>query len=169
MKPAVVRVGVAGGTLGGIAMALWSMVALWLTGGGFWTPLNLIAHTARRAAPLDARFSAPALVIGLVMHMMMAAIFGTLIALATWRLPGTRSLVIAGGMILAAVLWAVMQYGVWRMVDSAAARDFTPWIFAIAHLVFGMLAATAAAIMIPDELSAPAARGAHSRRGIRSR
>lgn len=152
MKRTVVRVGAAGGMLGGIAMAMWSMVALWLTGGGFWTPLNLIAHTVWRAAPLDARFSAPALVIGLVMHMMMAAIFGTLIALATWRLPGTRSLVIAGGMIFAAVFWAVMQYGVWRAVDSAAARDFTPWVFAIAHLVFGMLTATAAAIMIPDEL-----------------
>jgi hypothetical protein len=44
------------------------------------------------------------------------------------RLPaaGARSLVIAAGMLFTAVVWAVMQYGIWRAVDATAARDFTP-------------------------------------------
>ncbi len=43
-----------------------------------------------------------------------------------------------------------MQYGAWRAIDPAAAQDFTPWVFAIAHMMFGMFAAFVAAIAIPD-------------------
>jgi hypothetical protein len=112
--------------------------------------LNLIAHTFWRAAPLDGRFSGAALVIGVSVHMMMAMLVGTLIAAAASRLPAARSLVIAGGMLFAAPLWAVMQYGIWRAVDATAAQAFTPWVFAVAHLMFGMMAALFAAIVILD-------------------
>jgi hypothetical protein len=150
MNARVVRAGVAGGIAGGMVMAVFSMIMLRLAGSGFWKPLNLIAHTFWRAAPLDGRFSAGALVIGMVVHMMMAMLFGTLIAAAAYRLPAARSLVIAGGMLFAALLWAVMQYGIWRAIDAAAAQAFTPWVFAIAHLLFGMMAAAFAAMWIPD-------------------
>ncbi len=150
MNARVVRAGIASGIAGGAVMAVFSMMMLWLAGSGFWTPLNLIAHTFWRAAPLDGTFSAPALVIGMAVHMMMAMLFGTLIAAAAYRLPAARSLVIAGGMLFAAGLWAVMQYGIWRAIDAAAAQAFTPWVFAIAHLLFGMMAAFFAAIWITD-------------------
>ncbi len=150
MSARVVRAGIAGGIAGGMVMAAFSMIALRLAGSGFWTPLNLIAHTFWRAAPLDGRFSAAALVIGMAVHMMMAMLFGTLIAAAAYRLPAARSLVIAGGMLFAAGLWAVMQYGIWRAIDAAAAQAFTAWVFALAHLLFGMMAASFAAIGIAD-------------------
>lgn len=150
MSARVVRAGIAGGIAGGAVMAVFSMTMLWLAGSGFWTPLNLIAHTFWRAAPLDGTFSGPALVIGMAVHMMMAMLFGTLIAAAAYRLPAARSLVIAGGMLFAAGLWAVMQYGIWRAIDAAAAQAFTPWVFAVAHLMFGMLAAMFAGIGIED-------------------
>lgn len=155
MNARVLRAGIAGGIAGGAVMAVFSMVMLRLAGSGFWTPLNLIAHTFWRAAPLDGRFSAPALVIGAAMHMTMAMLFGTLIAAAAFRLPAARSLVIAGGMLFAALLWTVMQYGIWRAIDAAAARDFTPWVFAVAHLLFGMVAAMFAAIVVPDADAPP--------------
>jgi len=161
MNRAAIRAGVVGGILGGVVMAGWLMFILWLTGTGFWTLLNLITNTVWRAAPLGAKFSVPALVIGLAVHVMMSALFGVLIAAAAWRLPGPRSLVIAGGALFGAVLWAVMQYGIWRAVDPAAAQVITPWVFVIAHLMFGMLAAATAAIVIPDEEAAPAA-GRHA-------
>jgi hypothetical protein len=150
MDARVVRAGIAAGIAGGAVMAVLSMMMLWLAGSGFWTPLNLIAHTFLRSAPLDGTFSAPALVIGVAVHMTMAMLFGTLIAAAAYRLPAARSLVIAGGMLFAAGLWAVMQYGIWRAIDAAAAQAFTPWVFAIAHLLFGMMAALFAAIGITD-------------------
>jgi hypothetical protein len=156
-----VRGRIAAGIAGGAVMAVFSMMMLWLAGSGFWTPLNLIAHTFWRSAPLDGTFSAPALVIGLAVHMMMAMLFGSVIAAAAYRLPAARSLVIAGGMLFAAGLWAVMQYGVWRAIDAAAAQAFTPWVFAIAHLLFGMIAAPFAAIGITD---ADRYEPAHARR-----
>jgi hypothetical protein len=45
MNARVVRAGIAGGIAGGAVMAVFSMMMLWLAGSGFWTPLNLIAHT----------------------------------------------------------------------------------------------------------------------------
>ena len=101
----------------------------------------------------------------MAVHLAMAMLFGALIAAAAVRLPGARSLVIAAGMLFTVVLWALMQYGIWRAVDATAARDFTPWVFAVAHLLFGMMAASWAAIGIPDadrplKLFPPAGRAA---------
>jgi hypothetical protein len=140
MNRKILRAGITGGVAGGGVMAVFSMMMLWLAGSGFWTPLNLIAHTFWRAAPLDGTFSAPALVIGMAVHMMMAMLFGTVIAAAAYRLPAARSLVIAAGMLFATGLWAVMQYGIWRAIDATASQAFTPWVFAVAHLLFGMMA-----------------------------
>jgi hypothetical protein len=154
------RVGVPGGMIAGVIMAVWSMIALWITGSGFWTPLNLIAHTFYRSAPLGAAFSAPATVIGLIVHMTVASIFGTAIAALAQQLPGARSLVIAGGIVLTAVVWPVMQYGIWYQIDESAAEGFTDWVFAVAHLIFGMVAASLAAVAIADDDTAT--RGRHA-------
>lgn|SRR5487761_848889 len=155
MNATAVRAGAVAGMAGGVVMAIWSMVAMRLTGAGFWTPMNLIAHTFWRSAPLDGTFSPAALIIGLAAHMMMAMFFGTLIALVAGRLPGARSVVIPVGMLFVAAVWPAMQYGVWRVVDPAAAQDFTPWVFAVAHLLFGMFAAFVAAFTIPDAETVP--------------
>ncbi len=57
-------------------MAVWLMFILWLTGIGFWTLLNLITNTFWRAVPLDGKFSVWSLIIGLVVHVIVALIFG---------------------------------------------------------------------------------------------
>ncbi len=156
MSKAAVRAGVGGGIIGGLVMAIWLTFILWLTGTGFWTLLNLIANTFWRGAPLGPEFSGLAVVIGLVVHLLMSVLFGMLIAVAAWRLPAPRSLVIAGGALFGSVLWAVMQYGIWRAADPAAARVITPWVFASAHLLFGLIVASMAAIVITDEDTRPA-------------
>jgi hypothetical protein len=145
------KVGVPSGIVAGAVMALWSMAAMWVTGAGFLTPLNLIAHTFYRSAPLNATFSAPALVIGLAVHMTVASAFGTAIAALAHRLPGRRTLVITGGILFVAVVWPFMQWGVWYKLDEAAAEGFTEWIFALAHLIFGVAAAGLASIGVEDE------------------
>jgi hypothetical protein len=144
----------------GVVMAIWSMVAMWVTGSGFWTPLNLIAHTFYRSAPLDGTFSAPALIVGLAVHMTVASAFGIAIAVLALRLSGTRSMVIAGGILFIAVVWPVMQWGVWYKLDETAAEGFNEWIFAIAHLLFGVLVAGMASIGIADVETAK--RGRHA-------
>jgi hypothetical protein len=154
------RVGVPGGMAAGAVMAAWSMAAMWVMGTGFWTPLNLIAHMFYRAAPLNATFSALAVVIGLAVHMTVASFFGTAIAVLAQGLHGARSRVIVGGILLVAVVWPVMQWGLWYNLDENAAEGFTDWIFAGAHLVFGVAAAGFAAIAFEDERAA--GRGRHA-------
>jgi hypothetical protein len=135
----------------GVVMALWSMAAMWVAGTGFWTPMNLIANTFYRAAPLNGTFSAAGLAVGLAVHMTVASFFGTLIALFAQRMPGARSLVISGGILLIAVVWPVMQWGIWYKLDEAAAEGYTDWIMAVAHLMFGVTAAGFAALAIADD------------------
>jgi hypothetical protein len=159
MKRAL-RIGVLVGFAGGVVMALWSMVGMWITGSGFWSPLNLIAHTFYRSAPLNATFSAPALAVGLAVHMTLAIAFGIAITALVQLLPGQRSLVIAGGILFVAVVWPVMQYGVWYTIDEPAAEGFNDWVFAVAHLLFGLVAAGIAAVAVADDETAP--RGRHA-------
>ena len=154
MTKATLRSAAIGGVLGGVMMAVWLMFILWLTGIGFWTLLNLITNTFWRAVPLDGKFSVWSLIIGLVAHVIVALIFGAMIALAAWWLPVSRTLIIASGALFGPVIWVVMQYGIWRAVDPAAAQIITPWVFAVAHLIFGVLAAAVAAIITTDEKAA---------------
>jgi hypothetical protein len=151
---AVVR-GALAGMVGGMVMAMWSMVALWLTGSGFWQPLNLIAHTLWRGAPLDAKFSVSAALLGLVVHMTMSMMVGVVFALGVQRIHGNLTAVVGLGMIVGIVIWVVMQYGVWRMVDADAAKAFTPWVFAVGHAMFGV----ATGLVVGARGAAPAERG----------
>src|SRR5579864_9346845 len=91
------RRGALAGMGGGMVMAMWSMIVMWLTGAGFWTPLNLIANTMWRTAPLDATFSGEALALGLVLHMMMSMGLGMAFAVAVRAvsLPGASRAVLA--------------------------------------------------------------------------
>jgi len=48
-------------------------------------------------------------------------------------------------------MWPVMQYGVWYSIDETAAEGFTDWVFAVAHLIFGVVAASIAAVGVADD------------------
>ena len=141
MNQHTLRSGALGGMLGGAMMAMWSMIVLWLTGVGFWTPLNLIAHTVWRGAPLGATFSWGALVLGMVVHMMMATLLGTVFGVAAARYPVSRATLLGAGMVYGVVVWLLTQYVLWPLVDDAAAQAFTAWVFAVGHLLFGMVTA----------------------------
>jgi uncharacterized membrane protein YagU involved in acid resistance len=127
--------------LGGAMMAMWSMIVLWLTGVGFWTPLNLIAHTVWRGAPLGATFSWGALVLGMVVHVMMATLLGMVFAALVSRYSTNRTALLTAGMVYGVMIWLLMQYVLWPLVDAAAAQAFTAWVFATGHLLYGMVTA----------------------------
>ncbi len=128
------------GAVGGMAMAMWSMIALAATGEGFFAPVNLIAHSVWRNAPLDGTFSAGALALGLAIHMMVSMMLGVVIVELTAR-PSLGSGARAGialGVPIAA--WAG-QLVIWEVLDSTARAAFTPWVLFVGHLMFGMIAA----------------------------
>lgn len=129
--------GALAGAVGGMVMAMWSMIMLWATHAGFWTPLNLIAHTFWRGAPLDSQFSFDAAVLGLFVHMMMSMVLGAVFAIGVQRFRGQAASLAATGMVYGLVVWMLMQYVVWLIVDAEAAEAFTPWVFGIGHAMFG--------------------------------
>ncbi|HEX6197287.1 MAG TPA: hypothetical protein VFZ37_15340 [Jiangellaceae bacterium] len=153
MDANTIKVGALGGMLAGAMMAMFAMLAMWLdnvSDTGFWTPVNLIAHTFWRGAPLDDEFSVGGLILGVVVHMMMAMMLGAVIAVIVSRIPALRANLgsrLATGVGAGLMVWVVMQYILWPLVDESAVDAFTPWIFAVSHVVFGMaLAATLHAV-----------------------
>lgn len=147
------------GTVGGMAMAMWSMIALAATGEGFFTPVNLIAHAVWDGAPLDGTFSGGALALGLVIHMMISMMLGIVIiaATASERLSsGARALV---AMAIPLAAWAG-QLIVWDAVDPAASAAFTPWVLFVGHAMFGMIAA--AWVVLSERSHDPALASAHA-------
>ncbi|MDY6998479.1 MAG: hypothetical protein SW019_17915 [Actinomycetota bacterium] len=141
MNKAALFRGAIGGAGGAVLMAAWSILAMGLTGAGFWTPINLIAHTAFPSAPLDGTFSVAALVIGLVVHGAVAIGFGVVFAALMTPARGwlpTAATTAGSGLVYGLVLWLVMHFLVWSAADTVAASAFTPWIFAIGHLIYGL-------------------------------
>jgi hypothetical protein len=179
MNTQVLKRGALAGAGGGMVMAMWSMIVLWLTGAGFWTPVNLIASTVWRGAPLDARFSGGAVVLGLAVHMTMSMALGMAVAVAVRAVTplAARPAVLAmTGMVFGIAVWLVMQYGLWPAVDAAAAPRFTPWMFALGHVMFGAVTALLAgtslvrhAARTPRLAAAPAGPGAPYRRELTGR
>ena len=139
MRIRSVAVGAIGGAVGGMAMAMWSMVVLAATGDGFWTPVNLIAHIFYDQAPLNGTFDGTAALIGIAAHMMIAMSLGIVIALVAARLASgpAATLALALGVTTAAWLGGIL---IWDAVDTTAFQVFTPWVLLTGHAMFAMAA-----------------------------
>ena len=85
MNSTLMRRGAIAGAVAGMAMAMWSMAVLLATGAGFWTPLNLIAHTLWHGAPVGPTFSGGAMMLGLMVHMAVSMMPGASFAAAASR------------------------------------------------------------------------------------
>jgi hypothetical protein len=154
MDAITIRRGAVAGMVGGAMMAMFAMLAMWLAAPaetGFWTPINLIAHTLWRGAPLDYEFSVGALVLGMVLHMMMAMALGAAVATIVGRVARLRTGLgsrVLTGVGIALMVWVVMEYIAWPLVDRAAADAFTTWIFAVSHVTFGMVTAATLYLLV---------------------
>lgn len=141
MQTRILRTGVLIGLVGGTAMAAFAMAAMWATGRGLFTVVNLFAGTFWQGAPTDGTFVPGAFVLGVSIHLVVSMFVGTVIA---WLV--ARGQVDAGAIILLGVgigtgAWVVQSF-VWTAIDAEAQQQFTPWILATAHLVFALGAAT---------------------------
>jgi hypothetical protein len=151
MARQVIRVGVVGGVLGGAIMAVWSMGVLWFTGLGFWTVLNLIAHTFVRSVPIDSTFNVTGTVLGTVIHMTVAVVIGVgLTAIARWAALPVPVLALVGA-VAVLTIWLFMQFVLWMVIDSVAAQSFTPWVMGVGHLTYGMMLVGANARAAPRQ------------------
>lgn len=109
------QAGALAGLADGMVIAMRSMLALWLAGGGFWTPLNLIAYTVWRGAPAGPAFTAAALPVALVIHMM-SIILGMAFAAGISQLPRLAS----GRASLAIIAYSAVHCSLHRPGRAAA-------------------------------------------------
>ena len=136
-SPAIVH-GVIGGIIAGIVFAISEMVMAALTGMPAVAPLQMIGAIVLGPATLEAAATAGTLAVGLIVHLVLSAIYGVILALIVLAAPALRAsigtLTIVGA-VYGLLLWLVNFY----VIAPAAFPWFAmadPVVQFIAHVVF---------------------------------
>jgi hypothetical protein len=154
--------GVAGGLIGGAAMALPAVLWAAASGHGFWYPVNLLAGMvlpgpgSLEGADLGSFHMDWFLVAGAV-HAVLSICFGVLFALVTPRLPPMPAPIAWGGLVLPLV-WTEVTYGLMGVVNPVL-QERVDWAwFIVSQFVFGVVAAV---VVLRSEMVhiPPAGRG----------
>lgn len=135
--------GAIGGIVGGLAIAALGMVYGAVSGRGFWTLPNAIGGMILGPRGEDARSFGVATLIGGVLHVVLSAVFGSIIAIVAQNLTHAY---IATGLILGAALWAVNYVGIAAVHPaSREVAKVNPVPIALGlHLLFGLISAVVA-------------------------
>ena len=145
--------GVAGGLVGGAAMALPAVLWAAASGRGFWYPVNVLVGMLLpgpgnlEGAELG-RFHAEWFLAACALHAVLSTCFGVLFALVTPRLPPMPGPIAWGGLVLPLV-WTGTAYGLMGVVNPVL-QERVDWAWFIAsQFVFGV---TAAVVVLRSEM-----------------
>ncbi len=128
--------GAIGGLIAGAAMGMLTMLLFWLMGLGFWMPLKLIATLLLRPDAAGSRgFEMMPVLIGMMIHMALSMMFGAVMIWLGRHLPGQ---VMVRAVVISLLLWAIADFLVLPLVDPTFDRGMPEWIFAVAHLMYGV-------------------------------
>jgi hypothetical protein len=148
-----VLAGIAGGLVGGVAMALPAVLWAMASGRGFWYPINLLAGTVLpgpgnlEGAELGS-FHADWFLTASAIHAVLAITFGVLFALVAPRLPPMPAPVAWGGLVLP-LLWTGVSYGLMGVANPVL-QERVDWAwFIVSQFVFGV---AVAAVVLRSEL-----------------
>lgn len=137
--------GVAGGLVGGAAMAVPAVLWAGASGHGFWYPINVLAGMFDpgpgnlQGAQLGT-FHAEWFFVACGVHAVLSIGFGVLFALVAPRLPAMPGSVAWGGLVLP-LLWTGITYGLMGVVNDVL-QERVDWAWFIAsQFVFGVVAA----------------------------
>jgi hypothetical protein len=137
--------GVAGGLVGGAAMAVPAVLWAAASGRGFWYPVNLLAGIvlpspgSLEGADLG-RFHMDWFLAAGAIHAVLSISFGVLFALVTSRLPPMPAPVAWGGLVLPLV-WTGVTYGLMGVVNKVLQERIDWAWFIVSQFVFGVVAA----------------------------
>lgn len=136
--------GLVGGLAAGVLMGLSLMVAMAITGDGFFRPLELIGSVWYGAITTGTTV----IIVGLVTHLAVAAILGAIWAYVfSW----VKVEPIISGLVFGAIVWIAMQYLILPFVANyilggitayqlfyfGAVSGFSLWMVLGAYLIFG--------------------------------
>jgi hypothetical protein len=140
-----VLAGVAGGLIGGGAMAVPALLWASVSGRGLWYPVNLLAGMILRdPAILDpsalGTFHAEWFVPAAALHVVLSSGFGVLFALLIPKLPPIPGPIAWGGLVLPLV-WTAISYGLMGVVNPVLQEHVDWFWFIVSQFVFGVAAA----------------------------
>ena len=134
--------GVAGGLVGGAAMAVPAVLWSAASGRGFWYPINLLAGMILRdPGNLElAHFHADWFLMACAVHAVLSSAFGILFAFVASQLPHMPAPVAWGGLVLP-LLWTGTSFGLMGVVNPVL-QERVDWAwFIVSQFVFGVVAA----------------------------
>ncbi len=141
--------GAIGGLIGGMAMAIFSMVVA-ISQDGFWSPVRGITSVVFGDEHYGGGFAFGSVVVGAMGHMMNSMVLGAVFALlVTLVLARAGSMtVLAAGMGFGLMVWLVMVPGLSATVQSSNlfADSIPAWAWIAGHLLFGLI--TAATLLV---------------------
>lgn len=129
--------GVLAGLVAGLVMVV-PMVHSGLEGTGLWLPPKLVAATwYGRTALLG---DGGVVLVGLLTHFAVSALYGALFGLTFGRLSSTR-ITVSVGVVYGVLVWAIMTLAVlpWGNGILAARVALSPWGWLAYHVLFGAL------------------------------
>jgi hypothetical protein len=140
-----VAAGVVGGLVGGVAMAVPTLLWAVVSGYGLWYPVNVLAGMVLpgpgtvKAAELGS-FHAAWFLAATAMHAALSIGFGVLFALVVPRLPPIPGPMAWGGLVLP-LIWTGVSYGLMGVVNPVL-QERVAWAwFVVSQFVFGVAAA----------------------------
>lgn len=130
------------GVVAGVAMAMFAMIVAAIDGHGLWAPPRAITAVVFGTQHAGGGFALGPVVVGMMGHMMLSAMFGAAYAALVGIAARQATLVtqLVAGMAWGTALWAVNTYLVadvllnGREVFTAA---MPAWTWFVAHLMFG--------------------------------
>ncbi|HUY75692.1 MAG TPA: DUF6789 family protein [Ktedonobacterales bacterium] len=157
---AIIGWGAIAGLVGGIIMAMFMMIVTALTGMGFLAPLYGIAATFNPSWAMTKGFDLAPILVGLMLHMVNAAVFGLIFTVLARRLfPRALTLpaAVVTGMVWGLIVLVVNQFAVLPLVDTplatATGSIFGWWL--VGHLMYGVVLGVIAGATLGRRVRAP--------------
>ena len=138
--------GAIGGLIGGMAMAMFSMVVA-ISEDGFWAPGRGISSVVFGDKHYGGDFAFGPVVVGLMGHMMNSVMLGVVFALiaAMVLARASKAAVLVAGTAFGLMVWLVMVPIVATQAQSSElfADSVPAWAWIVGHLMFGGITALA--------------------------
>jgi hypothetical protein len=133
-----VVVGVIGGLIGGVLMAIFSMSMSVMRGPGMWMPVKLIGGFVLGPSAINEveAFDFTPIASGLLIHMVVSAVLGGLFGALASKLPDVT--VALYGVVYALAIWFVALFFVLPIVDPLLVNNTNPVLFAVSHIIYGV-------------------------------
>ncbi|GAB3626828.1 membrane protein [Pandoraea terrae] len=131
------------GLVAGVVFLVLDLLAAWAMSGSLWGPPQMIAAIVmgRDVITQPAVFGAGVLVTALIVHFVLAAVFGLILAviMAPFHFDSSIGMSSLVGAVFGIALYFINFYGMTQFFPwFAEARG---WVTAVVHIVFGLVAA----------------------------